>query len=57
MKANTKYIDKSGAIHLIDLGGNHFMNGVCVNPLINEGNIGDSYPKAAQITEYKPFKK
>ena len=45
--------DEEGNHNLIDQGGNHFINGVCVNPLSNRfninvpeerlGNIGDTY--------------
>lgn len=35
----------TGNHHMIDNGGNHFINGKCVNPLKDEGNIGDTYPK------------
>ena len=35
----------NGDTHLIDEGGNHFINGKCVNPLTDsEMNIGDTYP-------------
>ena len=37
-----KFITSEGT-NFIDNGGNHFINGVCVNPLKNEGlSIGDT---------------
>ena len=37
---------KQGDFHRIDKGGNHFINGKCVNPTCaSGGNIGDTYPK------------
>ena len=30
--------------HNIDKGGNHFINGKCVNPKKGEGKIGERHP-------------
>ena len=44
-----KYTDKDGNKVLIDLGGNHFINGKCINPkagvysLSSSGQIGDTH--------------
>jgi hypothetical protein len=41
-----KYLDKAGKEHRIDGGGNHFINGKCVNPLsdgIFSPVIGSTY--------------
>lgn len=43
----TQYFKVGGDNHMIDRGGNHFVNGVCVNPIDGEGNIGDTHPKQA----------
>tara|TARA_R110000796_G_scaffold59371_1_gene136792 strand:+ start:5167 stop:5394 length:228 start_codon:yes stop_codon:yes gene_type:complete len=41
---NTQYFKVDGESHMIDNGRNHFVNGVCVNPLEGEGNIGGTHP-------------
>lgn len=47
---DTRFKDKDGNRHLIDHGGNHFINGECVNPCKTkwadeiEGEIGDTHP-------------
>jgi len=48
-----QFFDSEGNLHVIDNGRNHFVNGVCVNPLspkFNQnvpadrlGDIGDTY--------------
>jgi len=43
------YKTRNGKNHNIDYAGNHFVNGKCVNPLVNEGNIGDTHPKETDI--------
>lgn len=47
--------------HNIDSRGNHFVNGVCVNPIDGEGKIGDTYPPVASrepavtVTGFRPI--
>jgi hypothetical protein len=43
------FTTKDGNQHLIDSAGNHFINNECVNPLKDEGNIGDTYPDESEI--------
>lgn len=43
VQAKTKRFEKDGANHVIDGVGNHFINGRCVNPKTDGGNIGDTY--------------
>jgi len=40
----TEYFKFNGDNHRIDNGGNHFVNGKCVNPKEYEGEIGDTHP-------------
>ena len=38
----------SNDTHIIDNGGNHFINDKCVNPTVKSGGqIGDTYPDPA----------
>ena len=41
---NTQYFKVGGGSHMIDGNGNHFVDGVCTNPLEGEGKIGDTHP-------------
>ena len=41
----TQYFKSNGQNSRIDEGGNHFVNGKCVNPKSYEGNIRDTYPE------------
>lgn len=43
IQANTRSFRKDGNYNVIDGMGNHFINGRCVNPKRDEGNIGDTY--------------
>ena len=57
----TQYFKVGGESHMIDDGRNHFVNGVCVNPLEGEGNIGDTHPPvesrepAITVTGHRPI--
>jgi len=58
----TEYFKFNGDNHRIDNGGNHFVNGKCVNPKEYEGEIGDTYPTeddvvdpAITITGFVPY--
>ena len=59
MKA--EYFKVGGDNHNIDNGGNHFVNGVLVNPIKGEGKIGDTYPPVASrepavtVTGFRPI--
>jgi hypothetical protein len=40
-----RFKTSNGDIHLVDDGGNHFVNNKCVNPTKKSGgNIGDTIP-------------
>lgn len=57
----TQYFKVGGENHMIDDGRNHFVDGVCVNPLDGEGNIGDTHPSldsrepAINVTGFVPI--
>ncbi len=43
-KVERRFKDKEGNNHLVDKGGNHFINNKCVNPKSEGGGaIGDTY--------------
>ena len=46
---DTYFKTRDGNWHAIDKSGNHFINGKCVNPLEDEGKIGDTYPDKSDI--------
>jgi len=57
----TEYFKVGGENHMIDDGGNHFVNGLCVNLLDGEGEIGDTHPPvesrepAVTVTGHRPI--